>query len=142
MRVPENRKSSETLLAGPRVILLILSLAGSACSADDRVSCETLRSAAYELVQYPSSDGKSAKWQKSLEALFPVGSSHDEVIEVLKRAPSSFRLEEDNVAEKRVIFLLKPDPHLWNRLDAWINFGPDMRVVGYNKFFLIGPANE
>jgi hypothetical protein len=128
--------------AGIQVILLVLGMASSACSASDQVSCEMLRSATYELVQDPSSTEKMALWQKSLETAFPIGSSHDEVIEVLKRAPSSFRLEEDNTAERRVIFMLKPDPHLWNRLDVWIEFGPDMRVVGYAKFFLIGPANE
>jgi hypothetical protein len=119
-----------------------MGVAGSVGFADGSVSSETLRSAAYELVQDPSSDEKHAIWQKALEEMFPIGSSHDEVIEVLKRAPSSFHLEEDNAAEMRVIFLLKPDPHLWNRLRVWIKFGSDMRVVGYDKFFYFGPANE
>jgi hypothetical protein len=119
-----------------------MGLAGSVGFADGRVSCEALRSAAYELIQDPSSDEKHARWRTSLEEVFPIGSSHDEVIEALKRAPSSFHLEEANATEMRVIFLLKPDPHLWNRLRVWIKFGSDMRVVGYDEFFYFGPANE
>ena len=142
MSVLERSTPIRAMHAGIRVLLWLIGMTGSACAAADQVSCETLRSATYELVQDPSSTEKIALWQRSLEAAFPIGSSHDEVIEALKRAPSSFRLEEDNAAERRVIFMLKPDPHLWNRLDVWIKFGPDMRVVGYAKFFLVGPAKE
>jgi hypothetical protein len=137
------KKATASLIVGPCVILMALGLVGCAHIAAKNGPYEKLRLATYELVQDPSSEKKRAVWQSSLEALFPIGTSHDEVLEILGCAPSSsFHLEEDNSAERRVIFLLKPDPHLWNRLDVWIKFGADIRVVGYNKFFLIGPANE